>query len=68
MAEKRYYITQWEWDAESQEYNPKTIAEGKNLEAMQAVFASMVATIDNPQIELIEVGEDEDIRLDIKEA
>ena len=68
MAKKKYYITQWQWDAEEQEYNPKTVAEGKDLEAMQAIFASMVATIDNPQIELIEVGEDEDKRLDIKEA
>lgn len=68
MAKSSYYIAQWTWDADAREYNPTTVAEGKELERLRTIFDSMVATVDTPLIELIEMGEDEDKRLDYKEA
>lgn len=68
MADNKaeYYITVWSWNG--QEYEPQIVFESDDFTKTEKEYERLNPNIDNPLIELIEVGEDEDNRLKYKEA
>lgn len=61
-----YHITVWTWNGEEDE--PVIVYESEDLEKVRKRFESMTPDIDHPQIDLWEIGEDEDVKLDSKDS
>lgn len=61
-----YHITVWTWNGKEDE--PLVVFESEDLDETRKRFESMTPDKDHPQIDLWEIGEDEDIKLDSKDT
>lgn len=67
MEEFAYYVMRWHWNG-SEGYDPETIFESKTEQEAREFFDKFPVNIDDPCVELWEIGEDDNILIDRKEA
>jgi hypothetical protein len=61
-----YHISVWTWNG--MEYESHIVFESENLEEIKRKYETMSADVDHPLIELWEIIEDENKRIDYKES
>jgi hypothetical protein len=66
MERTLYHISVWTWNGK--EYEPVIVFESENLEETKRKYDSMSPDVDHSLIELWEMTEDDNKRIDYKEA
>ena len=64
--EVKYYVSVWTWNG--MEYEPRIVYESEDLDEVKKEYEALNADNDHALIELWEIGDDDNNRIDYKEA